>query len=69
MSGTGWEWRDSGSTSGRMQQVVRTGTDGPVQAAYASFMEHATSCSACGYGATRCPRADALWAAWREAKQ
>ncbi|MCX4973281.1 hypothetical protein [Streptomyces sp. NBC_00620] len=69
MSGTRWEWRDSGSSSGHMQKVADSGTFNRVQAAYRAFLGHASGCGDCGHGATRCPTADDLWRAYRAAQR
>jgi hypothetical protein len=62
----GWQWRDTGSGSGRIQRVV-VATQGRTQAAYAVFLDHAGDCQlACGSG-DRCFEGEALWRAYRDA--
>ncbi|MFF4347838.1 hypothetical protein [Streptomyces sp. NPDC001530] len=68
MSGTRWEWRDSGSASGHMQRVADSGTYSRMQTAYRAYINHATGCDGCGYGERRCSTADQLWRAYRAAR-
>ena len=68
MSGTRWQWRDSGSASGHMQRVADSGTYHRVQTAYRAFLTHATGCGDCEHGAKRCTKADELWRAYRAAQ-
>ncbi|MFD4528151.1 hypothetical protein ACFWP7_30315 [Streptomyces sp. NPDC058470] len=68
MSGTRWEWRDSGSASGHMQRVADSGTYNRVQAAYRAYINHATACAGCGHGETKCATADELWCSYRAAR-
>ncbi|MFI6495245.1 hypothetical protein [Streptomyces sp. NPDC050564] len=68
MSGTRWQWHDSGSASGHMQRVAASGTYSRMQTAYRAYIDHSTQCEECGHGRVRCKKADELWAAYRAAR-
>ncbi|MFE9765133.1 hypothetical protein ACFYPC_11460 [Streptomyces sp. NPDC005808] len=69
MTGTRWQWEDSGSGPGHMQKVADNGTCNRVQAAYRAYLDHSVACEGCGHGETRCPTADELWRAYRAAQR
>ncbi|MFF1640642.1 hypothetical protein ACFVXA_24025 [Streptomyces sp. NPDC058246] len=68
MSGARWQWRDSGSACGHMQQVAGSGAYHRIQTAYRAYIDHATTCDGCRHGEVRCARADDLWDAYRAAR-
>lgn len=68
MSGIRREWHDSGSSSGHLQTVADSGTFNRAQTAYRAYLNHATECDGCVRGEKRCPAADRLWRAYRDAR-
>jgi hypothetical protein len=55
--------QDSGSTFGHLRPAT------PTQIAYRTFYNHSLACPDCGFGKTRCDKAEELWRAYKNAQE
>lgn len=67
MSRTTWEYRAYGSGPGHLQRIASNSVFTRAQRAYRAYIDHGKGCVSCRFEDERCPTADGLWEAYREA--
>ena len=64
-----WQYVPTGGGPGHLQRIASNAVFNRIQQAYRAYIAHGGSCAVCAVDSGNCPTAEALWTAYKDARE